>query len=76
VCAHFEDIDLLAEIAGVEGAVRDKRWVDNGDVVTGAALASGIDMALHLVDRLGSREIAVRTARQIDYVWDPDGQKA
>ncbi len=29
-------------------------------------------MALHLVDRLEGRELAIATARQIDYVWDPE----
>jgi transcriptional regulator GlxA family with amidase domain len=35
-------------------------------------LSSGIAMSLHLVDRLASRELAIRTARQLDYAWDPD----
>jgi transcriptional regulator GlxA family with amidase domain len=26
-------------------------------------------MSLHLVERLHSRELAVRTARQMDYAW-------
>jgi hypothetical protein len=29
-------------------------------------------MALHMVDRLESRELAVATAKQIDYLWDPE----
>jgi transcriptional regulator GlxA family with amidase domain len=69
---HWEDIDLLAERLGPERAVRGVRWVDAGDVVTAAGLSSGIAMALHLVDRLAGRDLAERTARQIDYVWQPD----
>jgi transcriptional regulator GlxA family with amidase domain len=69
---HWEDIDLLAEQLGDdEGAVRDVRWVDAGDVVTAAGLSSGIAMALHLVDRLAGRALAERTARQLDYDWQP-----
>jgi transcriptional regulator GlxA family with amidase domain len=30
-------------------------------------------MSLHLVDRLAGRELAERTARQLDYDWDPAG---
>lgn len=31
-------------------------------------------MALHLVDRFAGRELAVRTARQIEYDWDPESR--
>jgi len=68
---HWEDIDLLAQQLGSSGATREVRWVDAGDVVTAGGLASGIAMALHLVDRLAGRTLATRTARQLDYDWDP-----
>jgi|SRR5919108_1114602 transcriptional regulator GlxA family with amidase domain len=74
---HWEDIDALAaRVGGGDGGVRGVRgvrWVDAGDVVTAAGLSSGIAMALHLVDRLAGRDLAERTARQIDYPWRPDG---
>jgi transcriptional regulator GlxA family with amidase domain len=66
---HWEDIDLLAEHAGLDGARRGVRWVDAGTVVTGGALSSGLAMALHLVERFASRQLAEATANQIDYVW-------
>lgn len=69
---HFEDIDLLAESIGGERATRGVQWVDSGEVVTAGGLSSGIGMALHLVERLVDRHLAVATARQIDYAWDPD----
>ena len=69
---HWEDVDDLARRLGDEGARRGVRWVDDGDVVTSAGLTSGIAMALHLVDRLCGRALAVRTARQLDHPWHPD----
>mgnify|MGYP002144909829 CR=1 FL=1 len=45
------------------------RWVDEGAVLTSAGISAGIDMCLHLVERLHSRELALRTARQMDYDW-------
>jgi transcriptional regulator GlxA family with amidase domain len=69
---HWDDVYLLARQAGPAGATRGVRWVDAGDVVTGAGLSSGIAMALHLVDRFAGRELAERTGRQIDYDWEPD----
>ena len=70
---HWEDIDDLSQRIGPEGAVRGVRWVDSGDVVTGGGLSSGIAMALHLVDRLAGRDLAERTARQLDYDWTGGG---
>ena len=46
---HWEDIDLLGERIGHEGATRGVRWVDNDTIITGGALSSGIAMSLHLV---------------------------
>jgi transcriptional regulator GlxA family with amidase domain len=73
---HWEDVDLLAERLGPDGATRDVRWVDSGDIVTSAGLSSGIAMALHLVDRFVGRDLAERTARQIEYDWDPEGVRS
>ncbi len=72
---HWEDIDLLADTIGDTGATRDVRWVDSGAIVTSGGLSSGIAMALHLVDRCAGRDLAARTARQIEYDWDPDDHR-
>jgi transcriptional regulator GlxA family with amidase domain len=69
---HWEDVDLLAGRLDPDGAVRGPRWVDAGEVVTAAGLSSGLAMALHLVDRLAGRDLAERTARQLDYDWRPE----
>lgn len=70
---HWEDLpDLAARITGTGEAW--VRWVDEGRVVTAGGLSSGIAMALHLVDRFAGRELAVRTARQIEYDWDPESR--
>jgi transcriptional regulator GlxA family with amidase domain len=45
----------------------DERFVDCGEVVTGAGVSAGIDMALHLVGRLGSPEKAREVRRYIQY---------
>jgi transcriptional regulator GlxA family with amidase domain len=66
---HHEDVPALAGL-GVEAVTR--RWVDAGDVVTAGGLSSGIAMALHLVERVSDRALAVAVAEQIEYPWDPD----
>ncbi len=49
--------------------VQGVRWVEDGAVVTSAGVAAGLDMSLHLVARLAGHELAVRTARQMEYAW-------
>jgi len=73
VTTHWEDVDdLRARFPGL--TVRaDRRWVDNGTVVTSAGISAGIDMCLHLVARLAGSALAARTARQMDYPWHGDG---
>lgn len=68
---HWEDVETLSQRIGT-GHATTARWVDSGEVVTAGGLSSGIAMALHMVDRLEGRDLAVATARQIDYVWDPE----
>jgi transcriptional regulator GlxA family with amidase domain len=58
--------DLARMGAGIDVRAGE-RFVDAGDVVTSAGVSAGIDMALHLVDRLGSRERAREVRREIQY---------
>ena len=73
VTTHWEDVPDLRRRrreAGRAGAVHtDVRWVDRGTVVTAGGISSGVDAALHLVERLAGRPLAVATARQIDHAW-------
>jgi len=67
---HWEDIaDLRRDFPQID-VVADRRWVDEGSVVTSGGISAGIDMSLHLVERLGGRDLALRTARQMEYRWD------
>jgi transcriptional regulator GlxA family with amidase domain len=66
---HWEDADELAKRYPDTHVVRGKRWVDGGRIVTSAGISAGIDMSLHLVERLAGRELAERTARQMEFDW-------
>jgi transcriptional regulator GlxA family with amidase domain len=69
VTTHWEDIAALRtafpDLIVHEGV----RWVEHGRVITSAGIAAGIDMSLHLVERLAGRALAERTARQMDVRW-------
>jgi len=66
---HWEDIsDLRAMFPDIQ-ILTGIRWVDTGRVVTSAGITAGIDMSLHLVERLEGEKLAVRTARQMEFDW-------
>lgn len=64
---HWGSLDLLTELDPSIDVRRDERFVDDGDVVTSAGVSAGIDMALHLVDRLAGTERAREVRRGIQY---------
>jgi len=35
-----------------------------------AGISAGIDLSLHLVSHLNSKQLATATARQMDYPWE------
>jgi transcriptional regulator GlxA family with amidase domain len=72
VTTHWEDLaDLRSRYPKVQ-VQDDVRWVDEGQVVSSAGIAAGIDMSLHLVARLVSRELAEATARQMDVPYNDE----
>lgn len=66
---HWEDLDALRALRPAVQVREGVRWVDEGAVITSAGISAGIDMCLHLVERLHSRDLAQRTARQMDHDW-------
>jgi len=71
---HWEDVADLQALFPQLQVLQGPRWVDQGSVVTSAGISAGIDMSLHLVERLAGRELALATARQMDYDWDEGAQ--
>ncbi len=50
------------------------RWVDDGNRVTSSGVSAGIDMALHVIERLYGAKTAEGIAAATEYQWhrDPD----
>ncbi|EJN58857.1 DJ-1/PfpI family protein [Halogranum rubrum] len=61
---HASAVDDLRD-SGAD--VVDARVVDDGDLLTAGGVTSGLDLALHLVDRLAGSAIADRVATEIEY---------
>jgi transcriptional regulator GlxA family with amidase domain len=68
---YWNSFDNLLELGDGIEPQREARFVDSGDVVTAAGVSAGIDMALHLVGRLGSADRAREVRRYIQYDPEP-----
>jgi putative intracellular protease/amidase len=69
--AHLLD-QFSAEFPKTKVA-HDRRWVDNGRIVTAGGLSSGIDGALHVVEKMKGKGAAQATALGIEYDWRSEG---
>jgi len=64
---------LLQEASPGTRVRDDRRFVDNGKIITAAGLTSGIDASLHVMERLLGRGTAQQAALGLEYNWDPTG---
>jgi transcriptional regulator GlxA family with amidase domain len=64
---YHTGFDMLRELAPGARLHPDKRFTDNGRILTSAGVSAGIDMALYVVAKLHGREQALLTARNMEY---------
>ena len=69
---HWKSLEALKESAPQTTVRENRRFVDNGKVVTAAGVSAGIDASLHVVDKLLGREVAEQTAKYMEYKWVPE----
>ena len=72
VTTFHRALDGLQSMAPKARVVRDRRFADNGKIITSAGLTSGLDGAMHVVDRLLGRDRAREVALTLEYDWRPD----
>jgi len=70
VTTHWEDLAELRAAFPRVTVTGERRWIDNGRIVTSGGISAGMDMSLHLVARLAGHELAARTALQMEYDWN------
>ena len=68
---HQVGFELLREIVPTATLREDRRFVDNGKIITSAGIAAGIDMSLHVVARLLGDSVALATSIHMEYPWQP-----
>lgn len=69
VTTHWEDVHDLQVSYPNMNVLTSQRWVEAGKFVTSGGISAGIDMSLYLVSKLGNRELAEKTAKQMEYNW-------
>ena len=67
VATHHDNMALLQFIAPKANCLADRKFVDNGQIVTAAGISSGIDAALYVVSRLNGAEAAKRVGSYVEY---------
>ena len=70
---HYLQLGLLRELAPTAVVHSDRRFLDNGQLLTSAGISAGLDVSLHLVARLCGKEVAEKTAAHMEYHWANDG---
>jgi transcriptional regulator GlxA family with amidase domain len=68
---HWDDIAELRRDHPDLDVRENTPFVDQGAIVTSAGISAGIGMSLHLVSRILGLEAARKTARQMEYDWEP-----
>jgi transcriptional regulator GlxA family with amidase domain len=66
---HWEDVADFKNIFPECTLIENVRWVEDGNIVTSGGITAGIDMSLYLISKLFHSDLAVRTARQMEFKW-------
>lgn len=69
---HHGAVDLLKEVAPKTRVDTSKRFIDNGRIILSAGISAGLDMSLHVVEKLLGKAQAVETAQYMEYRWEID----
>ena len=69
---HHTTMDLLRQHAPGATIREDRRFVDNGQIITAGGVSAGIDMALYVVSRLLPEDQLRATLKEMEYVWEPE----
>lgn len=60
----FEDVQKIAPKAIL---VKAKRFIDNGKLMTSAGISAGIDLSLHVIEKLYGKTTVTRTIKYMEY---------
>ena len=67
---HWNSLDWMRQQYRDVLMIDGHRFVDEGRVITSAGVSAGIDMSLHVIQRLHGVQTARWTARRMEYKWE------
>lgn len=69
---HWASVDWMRSAFPGVTMRHDQRWVQSDSrIIVSAGVSAGIDMALHVIELQHGRAAADRTARHMEYTWNP-----
>jgi len=66
---HVLSLDRLEQNFPEIDVIRNKRYIEDGNIVTSAGISAGIDMSLYLVAKYLGEDVARLTAREMEYPY-------
>jgi len=66
---HWASIEWMRNTYPSVEMIAGARVVDEGHIITSAGVSAGIDMSLHVVSRMYGVDVAVWTAKRMEYDW-------
>lgn len=75
--AHIGGVDALEKnFPNIKKVHRDRRYVDNGKVITSGGVSAGIDASFYLIAKILGEERAQAAANALEYIyWNPENNK-
>jgi len=74
--AHMSGVDVLERnFPKIKKVHRNRRYVDNGKVITSGGVSAGIDASFYLMSKILGVERAQAAANALEYIyWDPENE--
>jgi transcriptional regulator GlxA family with amidase domain len=69
---HWNSLEWMRHQYSDVRMIDDQRFVDEGRIITSAGISAGIDMSLHVIQRLHGSQTARWTARRMEYKWESE----
>lgn len=69
ITTHHSALSELKKLTPTSDVRANRRYIDNGDIITAAGISAGIDASLHTVGRIYCPETAHQVAQHMEYDW-------
>jgi transcriptional regulator GlxA family with amidase domain len=70
VTTHWMDLDRLETDYPQVEVIRNVKFVDEGNLLTSGGISAGINLSFHIVKKLVGADIAISTAKRMEYDID------